>query len=247
MEQYVEDLSVEDISTQTADMLLDSLSLEVMESSILDQIREGNSRRDFLETVLAKFKAINEHAEDDAARGIRSEMVDWANSLIHAIINQYHLGYNNLDEDSLDSLDILEALYNFFVIEKRENTIEFFKKYIDIHKKEIAEHMGLNARSGDITTMANRKKNIAKDNVPILSNLDEVIQFIASGAGITSEEFLDVIDDGDFYTASVIGYFNDGMLCGDFFNEYIRGEVGTYADNISMELRSSIRTYLATT
>jgi hypothetical protein len=149
-----------------------------------------------------------------------------------------------LEEESLDSLDILESLYHFFVIEKHDNTIEFFKKYIDINKKEIAESLGLNSRNGDITTIANRKKNISKDNIPILSNLDEVIEFVIN-SGVSSEEFLNTIDDGNYYTANVINYYNEGMLCGDFFSTYIEGEVGTYGDNITMELRSAIRTYLA--
>jgi hypothetical protein len=246
MEQYIDDLSVEDIASQTADMLLESLSLEVMESSIREQIQHNISRRDFLDTVLAKFRAINEYADDDTARGIRSEMVDWANSLIVVIVQQYDLGYNNPNEDSLDSLDILEVLYNFFVINKHDNTFDFFKQYIEINKKAIADQMGLNARSGDITTIANRKKNIPKDNIPILSNLDEVIQFIVSGANVESEEFLNTINDGNYYTAMMLDYFDAGLLCGNFFPEYIKGEVGRYAEDISMGLRNEIRIFLAT-
>lgn len=245
-EQYIEDLSVDDIPFQTADALLESLSLAVMESSIRDQIQNGfNTSRDFLETVLAKFEAINEHADADSARGIRSEMVDWANSLISAIINRYGLGYNNLEDETLDSLYILEAMYHFFVLDKHENTLEFFKRYIDIHKKEIAEQMGLNVRGTDITTIANRKKNIPKHNVPILSNLDEVIRFIASQASVSSTEFLTILDDGDFYVAKIQSYFHDELLFGEFFGEYIKGEVAPYTDDISMELRSAIRTHLS--
>lgn len=245
-EQYVEDMNVEEIGLRTADDLLDELSLPVMRTSILSQIQSTfQTNRDFLDTVLNKFRAINENADDDSARGIRSEMVDWANELILAIVHHYDLGYNNPDEDSLESLDILEALYNFFVLNKHENTENFFIQYIDIHKKEIVEQMGLNARSGDITTMANKKKNIPKHNVPILSNLNEVITFISNSAGVTSDEFLDIVDNGDYYNALVAGYFRDGMLVGDFFNQYIASEVGSYTDDISMELRSAIRTHLA--
>ena len=246
-QQYIEDLSVEEIASQSTDSLLESLSLPIMENSIRDQIENGfNTTRDFLDIVLRKFKAIEENADDDSKRGIRSEIVDWANDLIHAIVNQYGLGYNNINEESVDgSLDILETLYHFFVLDKHQNTINFFIQYIDCNKKEIANQMKLNARGGDITTMANRKKNIPKDNVPILSNLDEVIQYISSEAGISSDEFLDLIDDGDYYIANVISYYNQDMLMGDFYQQYISGEVGSYADDISMALRSEIRTHLA--
>jgi len=245
--QYIEDLSVEEIASQSTDSLLESLSLPIMETSIRDQIENGfNATRDFLEIVIRKFRAIEENADDDSIRGIRSEIVDWSNQLIHAIINQYNLGYNNINEESVDgSLDILETLYHFFVLDKHRNTINFFIQYIDCNKKDIANQMGLNARSGDITTIANRKKNIPKDNVPILSNLDEVIRYISSEAGIEATEFLDTIDDGDYYIANIISYYNQDMLMGDFYQQYISGEVGSYADDISMSLRSDIRTHLS--
>lgn len=244
-QQYIDDLDVESIATQSTDSLLEQLSLPIMETSIRNQISStSNTSRDFLDTVLRKFHAIDENADADSTRGIRSEMVDWAESLVLAIVHQYDLGYDNPGEDSLESLDILEALYHFFVLEKRENTISFFKQYIDIHKKEIADQMNLNTRSGDITTMANKKKNIPKYNIPILSNLDEVISFI-SNAGISPDEFLELVDDGSYYTALVHQYFNDGMLIGDFFSQYISNEIGTYGDDISMELRSAIRTHLS--
>ena len=179
MEQYVEGMEVATIAFRTADDLLEELELSIMESSIRDQIQNGfNTSRDFLATVLNKFNAINEYADDDSARGIRSEMVDWANSLVSAIVTQYDLGYNNLDSESLDVLDVLDSLYHFFVLDRHSNVIEFYKQYIDMHKREIAEQMNLSAKNGDITTMANKKKNIHKDNIPILSNLDEVIQFV---------------------------------------------------------------------
>lgn len=246
MEQYVEGMEVVTIASRTADDLLEELELSIMETSIRDQIQNGfNTSRDFLSTVLNKFTAINDHADDDSARGIRSEMVDWANSLINAVVNQYDLGYNNLDNESLEVLDVLEAMYHFFVLDRHTNVIEFYKQYIDIHKREIAEQMNLSAKNGDITTMANKKKNIHKDNIPILSNLDEVIQFVSTTAGVTTNDFLSIIDDGDYHTAMIASYFDDGMLCGEIFQKYIDGEVGSYTDDISMELRSAIRTYLS--
>ena len=151
MEQYVEGMEVATIASRTADDLLEELELSIMESSIRDQIQNGfNTSRDFLATVLNKFNAINEYADDDSARGIRSEMVDWANSLVSAIVTQYNLGYNNLDSESLDVLDVLESLYHFFVLDRHNNVIEFYKQYIDMHKREIAEQMNLSAKNGDI-------------------------------------------------------------------------------------------------
>ena len=93
---YIEDLCVDDIPTQSTDSLLESLSLEIMEDSILQQINSGiNSSRDFLSTVVDKFNAIVDNADDDSARGIKHEILNWTNRIILAIVHRYGLAYDN--------------------------------------------------------------------------------------------------------------------------------------------------------
>lgn len=243
---YIDDLNIEDIPTQTTDSLLESLSLEIMESSIMDQITSGNnSSRNFLETVIEKFNAIVENADADSVRGIKDEMMDWCDRLIRAIVREYNLGYNNPGEESLDCVDILDSLYHFFILDRKDNTINFFINYININKKQIIDTLGIGGRGSDITSLAYRKKNIPKNNVPILSNLSEVIQFIMNSSSVTSEEFFDMIDDGDYYTTNVRYYFDSSMIVGPFFDEYVQNEVGKFADDVSTELRAAIRADLA--
>lgn len=245
-EQFIDDLCVDDISTQSTDSLLESLSLEIMETSIKDQINgERSSDRDFLSTVIDKFEAITNNADTDSIRGISNEIIDWSNRLIIAIVSEYNLGYNNPGEDSLENLDILESLYNFFVLDRKRYTKEFFIKYIDINKKQIIDSMGIGGRGTDITTIANRRKNINKLNVPILSNLTEVISYIINNTDVDSDEFLNIVDEGELYTSNVKYYFDTGMLVGNFFLKYVEEEVGSYTDEVSGELRTAIRTNLS--
>lgn len=244
-EGYIDELFIEDIPNLSTDSLLESLSLEIMETSIMDQITEGvNPNRDFLETIIDKFNVIMENADADSARGIKDEMVEWCNRLIKVIIRQYNLGYNNSDDESLYCMDILESLYHFFVLDRVENTKTFFINYININKKEIIETLGIGGRGTDVTSLSYKKKNIQKNNVPILSNLSEVIQFILYSNCVTPDEFFNIIDDGELYTSNVHSYFNEGMIVGDFFNEYVRREFTDYDDDISTELRVAIRASL---
>ena len=108
----------------------------------------------------------------------------------------------------------------------------------------ITESMGIVGRGVDVTAIANRKKGYSKHDVAILSNMDEVIRFIAN-ADISTSEFLNLIDTGDYATASVKSRFEEGTLIGEIFSEYISSEIGTYADDISIGLRSSIREHIA--
>ena len=245
-EQYIDELCVDDIPNKSTDSLLESLSLEIMETSIIDQINGDRlSDRDFLSTVIDKFNAIVENSDTDTIRGISNEMVEWSERLILAIIHEYNLGYNNPGEDTLENLDILESLYHFFVLDRKRYTKDFFIKYIDINKRQIIDAMGISGRGTDITTIANKKKNINKLNIPILSNLTEVIQFIMNNEDITSDIFLDIVDEGEVYTSNVRYYFESGLIMGDFFFKYVEEEVGNYTDEVSGELRTAIRMTLS--
>lgn len=242
---YIDDLNVDDIGSQTTDSLLESLSLEIMESSIIDQItRNRNTSRDFLSTVIDKFRAIVENSDADSVRGISSEMIDWANRLIRAIVTENNLAYNSPDDDSLDVLDRLESLYHFFILDRGENTKLFFINYIDVNKKHIIESLEIGGRGSDITSLAYKEKNIDKNDICILSNLQEVIQFIVNSSGVDFNDFLELIDNGDYHTANIQYYFDCCILCGDFFREYVKYDVGDYTDDISTELRSAIRVSL---
>jgi hypothetical protein len=245
-EQFIDELNTEDINDYMPETLLESLSLEIMETTIIDQINgDRSSDRDFLGTVLDKFNAISKYADPDNIRGIRYEIVDWANRLITAIVNEYNLGYNNPGEETLESLDILESLYHFFILDRKRYTKDFFIKYIDINKEQIAEDMGINNKGNDVTTIANRKKNIDKANVPILSNIAEVVQHIIRNVDISTDLFLDLVDEGEVYTSNIRYYFDSGILIGDFFHRYIEEDIGDYTDDVSGELRTAIRMNLS--
>lgn len=245
-EQYIDDLDVGNIGRTSTESLLESLSLEIMETCIRDQIcGERSSDRDFLGTVINKFNAIVENGEMDTVRSIKNEILDWTNRLILTIVHEYNLGYNNPGEESLEDLDILESLYHFFVLNRKEYVKEFFINYIEINKRQLIDMMGIGGRGSDVTTIANRRKNINTLNIPILSNIAEVIHYIINNVPIDPDTFLDTVDDGEVYISNVKYYFDCGILAGDFFFKYVEDEVGNYTDEVSGELRTAIRMKLS--
>ena len=152
MEQYVEGMEVATIAFRTADDLLEELELSIMESSIRDQIQNGfNTSRDFLATVLNKFNAINEYADDESS------------SVVTPAVDET----NWITSSRLDKIGILSLWIFFFLFA-----------------------------------------------IVVIS-------------------------------AMVASYFSNGMLYGEIFQKYIDGEVASYTEDISMELRSAIRTYLS--
>lgn len=239
----IEDLEVGTIFEQSASMLLESLSLEIMEASINEQIVSDDAHTDFLETILLKFHAIEENASTENIRHIKGEIIAWAEKIINRIVSKFNLAYMSPSEDSMESLDILESLYNFFVLDRHRHTITFFSSYIECNKSRLIEVMNLE-KGCDITSIANKKRNLSKSATIISANLAEVIQYIVEYDEVNSDVFLDTVNDGDFFTNNVIKYFNTGTLAGNFFPAYVENEVGSYTDNMSVELRSTIRTIL---
>lgn len=242
---YVDDLEIGTIFEQSAEMLLESLSLEIMEASINEQITSGGYvHRDFLEMVLLKFRAIEENATADNIRHIKGEIIAWAEKLNVSIVNRFGLAYMCPSEDSTESLDILESLYNFFILDRHRNVISFFSNYIERNKTRLIEVMDLDKKGGDITSIANKKRNLSKSSTIISANLAEVIQYIVEYEEVSPETFLDTVDDGDLFVHNIRQYFDVGTLAGNFFSAYVEDEVGSYTDDMSVELRATIRTLL---
>lgn len=240
------DLDLDNLEFQTASSLLESLSLDIMEDAINYQINgQSGSDQDFLTTVIRKFNIIiNSVADPESLTGLKAEMSDWSNRLIEAITTKYNIGYNiNCCNDSLESLSILESLYHTFILNRYEYVRVFLINYIDQNKTEIIQSLGLNAKGTDITSIAAKRKNIYKTNIPIIANLDEVINFILD-SNVSSEEFLDMVDDGEVYVHDIHEYFETGTMIGNFVYDYISQELGGYSTQTSTDIRNAIRLHL---
>lgn len=57
---------------------------------------------------------------------------------------------------------------------------------------------------------------------------------------IEPTEFMEVINDGDFYIETLLGYFQEDTINGDFVNQYITQYLGDESSVKSMELRNKI-------
>lgn len=242
---YIDELDVETIHDLTADSLLESLSLEIMETSINNQITEDiGAPRNFLETVLLKFDAIQKYANRDSLVQVQNEIIDWAESLNRSIINRFNLAYMAPAEDSTESLEILEALYNFFILDRHRHTVSFFTNYISTNKNHLIDTMGLDKKGMDITTMANKKRKLSKTATIISANLVEVIDYIVEYEEITPDIFFESIDDGDMYVAMVREMFDNCTLAGDFFKTYVERDTGDFTGDMTVELRVTLRSML---
>lgn len=233
-------------SVSESETLLEALSLDLMKSNIEQQIRYIiPTTTDFLGTVFNKFRLILEmdEIEDDDKREMRYQMVDFCDNLIDDIAIQYNLCVNEISDDYDHKMELLEAMYNFFVINRVNNIERFLIGHINSHKRDLIEALGIDDKSKDITSMSNKKKNISKENICVLSHIQEMIDFIRQEGIVSSEEFLEQVNDGEYYTEIIHGYFRDCTLGGNFVPILLNEVLDAAYDSVeSARIRNTVRT-----
>lgn len=241
----ISEFATEDVSVMTAESLLDSLSLGVMKDNIIHQIKGSiDSQQNFLSIVIEKFENIIRDVDDnDISKELKTEIASFCQSLIGEIVNEYNLIFDDYYEGSMECVEILSVLYNFFILRKKEYVTSFLIAYIQTYKQSLMDSFEINSDDNsvaDVTAISNKKKNIQKDNIWILSNVNAIINFIAS-ADIELSEFLNTINDGDFYISKLIDYVEEDKIGGDFISRYIKDMVNDYSSTNSTEIRNSVR------
>ena len=232
----------ENVNAVSTELLLDSLSLNVIKESILKQITGRiQSTTDFFTIVKNKFNTIIDDVTDgEIVRELQDNMIEFCSELIDTIGEQFDLclDYNH---DSLEVISTFNSLYNFFIIDRTEIVEDFIFSYIKMYKDVILDSIGIDDKSNkDITSIANKRKNVDKNNIQILSHLNEIINFVI-GADIDTKEFLNIIDDGEVTKTAIISMVSNFVINGDFAPNYIH-IIGDYSDERTSYLRNSLRT-----
>lgn len=235
-----------DVREQSMDMMLESLSLDIVQGNIEGQIDGSLSpNRDFLSIVISKYNTIkNNTVSEDDMRLLQGELIDFSNNLIDRIKDHYNLFINLADDDSMECLELLSVLYTFFVTNHEFYARTFLLEYIRINKVNIIDTMGIGGKSTDVTTQAFKKKNLNRNDVAILANINPVIDFVSDEAGVTPDEFLSYVNDGDYYINEMIGYIQGCVIGGDFVETYLDEVVDDRCSNSALRIRNDIRTML---
>lgn len=231
--------------------LLETLSLGLMKDNMYAQIRyETTSITDFLSTVIEKFKYIlglDEIATEDKME-LKESMSDFCIDIVDEICKM-----NNLDANIDPSLqfeqtmEVTKTLYNFFVLHRYSNVEGFLKGFIDRHKDTLIELMDIGDRGKDITYNSNKRKQMSHENNCILSNIFSVINYIRDEMEIDQNEFIDIVDNGDYWADQLRDYFSNGTLYGDFVHKLLYNVLSDDYDNGEVQrIRNAVRIHFYT-
>ena len=225
--------------------LLSSLSLDLMTDSIQQQINGYvESPTDFLGIVLQKFDVIlkDEEIEQSDKTEVKFQMIDFCQTIINSIADKYNLFINLVDESYTAHTDLVETLYNFFVLNRYENAEQFLIQYIKNNITSLVEAMDIHDNGKDVSTMAYKQMNLPKQNIVVLSHVTDIIGYIRRADFIENEDFLNTLDVGEYYVDKLLSYCLDGTVAGNFVQPLLEDALGDDYDNMEfVRIRNNIR------
>ena len=238
-----------EINSLDRENLLESLTLELMTDNIVNQINgDMPSSTDFLSIVVSRFNTILQEdvIEDVDKAEVKHQMIDFCDNLLCIIADDFGIAINMISEDYNTYINTLTTLYNFLILGKYSNVENFLVEYISNNKQELIETLGFVERGKDIVSISNRKKNLNKDNIALLSNINAVIDFITTSDIIDYETFMNTIDDGEYHLSNLKELYADGTIIGDFVPTLFSLVIGDEYDNGEFaRIRNSIRVILS--
>ena len=153
----------------------------------------------------------------------------------------------------IDNLQFHEAeelgknVYEFFVVDLKENMVNFLLNYIYTNKSYLSELFNEEYKRKDVTTNNMKKITKNKDDVVILSNIISVIYHILN-IELEPEEFMELaIEPGEYVGECVSDYVRTFKIANNFvyslFNEikYTHNDlIDEFASEICLTLQSNI-------
>ena len=184
---------------------------------------------------------------DDIRYQLQEIRDDFSSFLIVELDRRFNLG---IDMDNLQTYEIEEVgkcSYEFFVVDLKNNIINFLKNYICSNKSYLASLFTEEYKRKDVTTTNMKKLTKNKDDVVILSNIISVIYHILD-IELDPEDFMELaVESGEYAGETVKEYVRSFKIANNFiynlFNEvkYTHNDViDEFASEICLELQNNL-------
>lgn len=231
-----------------SEMMLSQMPLGVLEDNIEKQFANPFEYRkmDYMSSFITKYKYTKtqiaqldgEDYEDEteALELLRTEFISFMDRTFDNYLDIAFPELNDMSEEDQD--EILHFTYRFFIVNIKHNFENLIINYIEQHKKEICEVM---PKKKDAFTMAYKKEIDSPEDILILSNLNQILDYILTRE-FTVEEFLELteMDEPALENYMLNEWYDNGMVVGNFLEKYFR----TIQKSFRIELECSIRNHI---
>lgn len=213
---------------------------DFLETELTEQLNEeifSDNKTNYIESYMSKYKFYkNEYeANDDFTERLKNNKDNLIESVIEQICDKFCL---EVDEEDRNT-KLARVIYEFFVIDYRENLKSLFMNYINNNKKSIISVLKKEKKRRDISMVASKLKFANSNDALIIGNVSFIINEILNNEQI--ENFIDLIisdDDSvvnlkikeyvdsekiaiteDTYNAFVAPYFDEELGWSDIISE----------------------------
>lgn len=230
----------------TGEITLTADALALIQESIRMQFEDPSSysSTDAVETFIVRYNAtLQEIAEDYdedenvKARDIHRQFILFMENIFKEKLKVGIPELEDLSED--EQLTMVHYLYRFFIINAKQNMLNFVKSYIIKHKETLGTIL-----PDKVTASSKRYSDLMTDTdmVRICSNLSDVVQLALTDKDITVTDFLEMCrsKEDDLEREFLNDQYDNAGVTGNFVNKYRK----MLPDWCIIELESSLLTTL---
>lgn len=209
----------EQVNVFDIERILGDLPLELIKENITTQIEDPLTySSNYCTEVYEAFDEASQECGhiDDFKNDITEHRNLFTMFLLGELERKFDLGMDveSMSEHAIEELT--RACYEFFVIGFRENVNNFLLNYIMSNKMSLSALFDDEYKRKDVMTMNMKKQLKSREDVLILSNLPDVINYILT-QDHQNEDFLELCSEPGEYTAELIKSSNNAFtLAGNF-------------------------------
>lgn len=239
------------VTSEEIDNLVAELPFDLLKENILEQIDDPVANHvNYMETIITKCKIFKEQFSDDpdVVRQVDDSLYEFISFIINKINDRFDLGIDLNAGFTYDDMIVYgSAIYSYFILRYKKNITKFVINYINTHESNLIEYYG-DKNKKDVSTLVYKKQIKRPEMLPIITNLQSIINFII-GLDIEPIEFVELSMNGSNYEANVVKRLIDNnIITGDFVRMYVDICIDDHeyiVDNIYTKIKTKlIKTYV---
>lgn len=212
------------VTSEEIDNLVAELPFDLLKENILEQIDDPVANHvNYMETIITKCKIFKEQFSDDpdVVRQVDDSLYEFISFIINKINDRFDLGIDLNSGFTYDDMIVYgSAIYSYFILRYKKNITKFVINYINTHESNLIEYYG-DKNKKDVSTLVYKKQIKRPEMLPIITNLQSIINFII-GLDIEPIEFVELSMNGSNYEANVVKRLIDNnIITGDFVRMYV--------------------------
>lgn len=200
-----------------SDIFLSEIPMPLLKENIKGQFEEPlENRTNYLKVFIDKFAISKELCDEDSMNDLYLVRDDFMEFLLDTYREYLGVGivdFDDLSEEEQD--DLIQMVYEFFIMNIKKNFVALTINYIDKYRKSLSEISG---KKKDVTTLSFKREVTNTDDLNILANLSDIIDYILT-VDIDVTEFLSLTKQC-LETSMIDAAYDNFKITGNFVDNY---------------------------